>query len=47
MKLKNFKILKRPIPASEIKNISGVNYVFMQTMFSIDSETGEKLWTRK
>lgn len=47
MKLMNFKILERPIPASEIKNISGVNYVFMQTMFSIDRETGEKLWTRK
>ena len=47
MKLKNFKILEQPIRASEIKNISGVNYVFMQTMFSIDRETGEKLWTKK
>ena len=28
----------------KIKKISGVNYVFMQTMFSIDKETGEKLW---
>lgn len=47
MKLKKFKILERPIPASEIKNISGVNYVFMQTMFSIDRETGAKLWTKE
>lgn len=47
MKLKNFKILDHPISASEIKSISGVNYVFMQTMFSIDKETGEKLWTKK
>lgn len=45
MKLNNFKILEKPIRASEIKSISGVNYVFMQTMFSIDKETGEKLWS--
>lgn len=47
MKLEHFKILEKPIRASEIKSISGVNYVFMQTMFSIDKETGEKLWTKK
>ncbi|MFD1163567.1 hypothetical protein [Hwangdonia seohaensis] len=47
MKLNNFKILENPIPASEIKRIAGVNYVFMQTMFSIDKETGEKLWKKK
>lgn len=43
-KLNKFKILSKPIRASEIKLISGVNYVFMQTMFSIDKETGKKLW---
>lgn len=43
-KLTKFKTLSKPIRASEIKKISGVNYVFMQTMFSIDKETGEKLW---
>ncbi len=43
-KLKKFKKLSKPIKASEIKKISGVNYVFMQTMFSIDKETGGKLW---
>lgn len=43
-KLTKFKKLSKPIRASEIKKLSGVNYVFMQTMFSIDKETGEKLW---
>jgi hypothetical protein len=43
-KLKEFKILKKPISASDIKKISGVNYVFMQTLFAIDSETGKKIW---
>ncbi|MCB9304924.1 MAG: EVE domain-containing protein [Lewinellaceae bacterium] len=47
MKLNKFRILDNPIAASEIKKIAGVNYVFMQTMFSIDKETGEKLWDRK
>jgi len=47
MKLKNFKKYDQPILASEIKKISGVKYVFMQTMFSIDRETGEKLWKMK
>lgn len=43
-KLTKFKKLSKPVRASEIKKISGVNYVFMQTMFSVDKETGEKLW---
>jgi hypothetical protein len=43
-KLTKFRKLSKPIKASEIKRISEVNYVFMQTMFSIDKETGEKLW---
>ncbi|MGA2405280.1 MAG: hypothetical protein ABSF81_00830 [Bacteroidales bacterium] len=43
-KLKNFKILEKPIPASEIKKIGEVNYVFMQTMFGIDQNTGKELW---
>ena len=47
MKLSKFKVLDNPISASEIKKTSGVNYVFMQTMFSIDKETGEKLWKKK
>ena len=47
MKLNHFKILEKPIPASEIKAISSVNYVFMQTMFSIDKETGDQLWNKR
>lgn len=47
MKLTNFKKLSKPIKASEIKKISGVNYVFMQTMFSIDKETGDELWKKE
>ncbi|MDP3002680.1 MAG: hypothetical protein Q8N38_06100 [Bacteroidales bacterium] len=43
-KLKDFKILEKPIPASEIKKIGEVNYVFMQTMFGIDQDTGKELW---
>jgi hypothetical protein len=46
-KLANFKKLSKPIRPSEIKKISSVNYVFMQTMFSIDKETGEKLWKKE
>lgn len=44
MKLNKFKILKKSLPAAEIKKITGVNYRFMSTMFSIDKESGEKLW---
>ncbi len=47
MKLSKFKIYEKPISASEIKKIAGVDYRFMQTMFSIDSETGKKLWNIK
>jgi len=36
--------LEKPIPDAEIKKIGGVNYVFMQTMFGIDRETGKSLW---
>ena len=43
-KLKNFKILDKPISAAEIKRIGETDYVFMQTMFGIDEDTGKKLW---
>jgi hypothetical protein len=39
-----FKKLPKSIRTSEIKKTSGVNYVFMQTMFSIDKVTRGKLW---
>lgn len=44
VKLESFRILNTPISASKIKEEAKANYVFMQTMFSIDKETGEKLW---
>lgn len=44
MKLNKFKELNEPLPASEIKKITGVNYRFMSTMFAIDTDSGNKLW---
>jgi len=44
MKLDKFLRLKRPLPAAEIKRITGVNYCFMSTMFAIDKDSGDKLW---
>jgi hypothetical protein len=45
-KLKEFRKLTVPISPSEIKSIGGRNYVFMQTMFSLDKETGDKIWNK-
>ena len=44
MKLNKFKKLMQPLPAAEIKTITGVNYRFMSTMFAIDKDSGDKLW---
>jgi hypothetical protein len=44
MKLEKFKRLKTPLPASEIKKITGIDYRFMSTMFGIDRESSDKLW---
>lgn len=44
MKLERFRKLRTPLSASEIKRITGINYRFMSTMFSIDKSSGEKLW---
>lgn len=44
MKLDKFRKLKRPLPAAEIKKVTGVNYRFMSTMFAVDSDSGDKLW---
>jgi hypothetical protein len=46
MSLKQFKQLKHPISATEIKEVTGVNYRFMSTMFAIDAESGQKLRLR-
>jgi hypothetical protein len=44
MKLEKFRELKKPLPASEIKKITGIDYRFMSTMFGIDRESSDKLW---
>ncbi len=44
MKLDKFRKLKQPLPAAEIKKITGVNYRFMSTMFAVDKDSGDKLW---
>jgi len=41
--LSNFFRVEPPISAAEIKEITGNNYVFRGTMFSIDKESSEKL----
>jgi hypothetical protein len=43
MQLDKFHQLKKPIPAAEIKEITGNNYRFMGTMFELDRESGKKL----
>lgn len=44
MGLYKFKYLDHSITAAEIKEITGVNYRFMSTMFAIDAESGKKLY---
>jgi len=44
MNLLNFNIVKEPLGAWEIKNITEVNYVFMRVMFAIDNENGKKIY---
>ena len=42
--LSEFKELKNPLCASEIKKVTGVNYVFKSVMFCIGEEKGNILW---
>ncbi len=41
--LDKFRKVKPPIPAAEIKEITGNNYVFRGTMFGMDRDSGKKL----
>ena len=43
MKLNNFHCLSRPLTAAEIKSITGIDYVFMATMFGLDADSGKKI----
>lgn len=45
MPLNKFEAIEEPITAAEIKELCGVNYRFMSTLFSIDAEAGRKLDT--
>lgn len=40
---KNFKLILPPLTASEIKTVTGNNYIFMGTMFGIDQVSGDKI----
>jgi len=43
MPLRRFQRVDPPIPPAEVKTITGSNYSFRGTMFSIDDESGAKL----
>ena len=43
MKLQRFHRVTPPLTAADIKKITGVNYVFMSTMFGLDAESGKAL----
>lgn len=42
-KLLNFQRVSPPLKAADIKAITGTNHVFMQTMFSLDADSGKKI----
>ena len=44
MKLDEFEEFEQPLPAEEIKRITSVNYRFRSTMFSLNRDSGDKLW---
>jgi hypothetical protein len=43
MKLLQFQMVSPPLTAAEVKQATGVNYVFMQTMFGLDADSGKAL----
>ncbi len=43
MKLQRFQTVAPPLTAAEIKKITGINYVFMGTMFGLDAESGKAI----
>ena len=44
VELKSFSPIKTPLTASEIKDITNIDYRFMKTCFSVDRESGDKIW---
>lgn len=43
MKLQNSQHVSPPLTAAEIKKITGLNHVFMSTMFGIDADGGKAI----
>jgi hypothetical protein len=43
MKLQRFQRVSPPLSAAEIKKISGINHVFMSTMFGLDADSGKAI----
>ena len=43
MKLQRFQHILPPLTAAEIKKITGINYVFMSTMFGLDADSGKAI----
>lgn len=43
MKLQGFQLVSPPLTAAEIKNITGINHVFMSTMFGLDANSGQAI----
>ena len=41
MNLQRFQRVSPPLTAAEIKTITGINYVFMSTMFGLDADSGK------
>ncbi len=44
MKLRNFRRVYAPLTAAEVKQLTGVNYRFMSTMFGLDEDSGRKIY---
>jgi hypothetical protein len=44
MPLTQFKQLEQPITAADVKEITGINYRFMSTMFALDADSGKALY---
>lgn len=43
VRLRNFQSVDPPLTASRIKALTGVDYVFMSTMFGLDADSGKKI----
>lgn len=42
-RLRNFRLVEPPVPAAEVKEVSGTNHSFRGTMFGINMEAGRRL----